>query len=274
MCGRYVSATEPQKLAVQFAAEELRVGDNAPGARKADEAATGSGANAASGFGDRSVEPETSTRPARQIQANYNVAPTNRIFTVSEDAEGVRGIDEMRWGLVPSWAKDPKIGSRMINARAETVAEKNSYRKPFATRRALVPADGFYEWRTPKSGRRKQPFFIHALDGEPLAFAGLWDRWHDRSDENAPPLYTATIITTAANTTMRPVHDRMPAILPASAWGAWLDRENHDTAALQELLVPAADDLLEMYPVSTDVGRVSNNGPELLAEIRPDQVIA
>lgn len=267
MCGRYVSATDPRKLALQFKAEELRISE-----RGAGDAGSGAGGPAA---------------------PDYNVAPTNSIAVVAEypvesaapgddtgdDAdehrrERVRAIDALRWGLVPSWAKDPKMGGRMINARAETVAEKNAYRKPFVARRCIVPADGFYEWKAPGEGRRKQPYYIRARSGEPLAFAGLWDRWYDKNDDAAPPLRTATIVTTSANEFMSTIHDRMPVMLPESAWDEWLDIDNHDKEALTRLLEPAPEDYLEMYPVSTDVGNTRNNGARLIEPIDSADVIA
>lgn len=232
MCGRYVSATDPQKLAVQFNAEELRISDSRP--------------------------PEP----------NYNVAPTNTILVVAEDADHVRHIDTMRWGLVPSWARNPSIGGRMINARAETVGAKNAYRHAFAYRRCIIPADGFYEWKRPESRGRKQPYYIRASDGQPLAFAGLWERWAHENAEDSP-LVTTAIITVGANSMLETVHDRMPAILPASTWDSWLDPANRDTEQLRKLLVPANEDVLEMYPVTTDVGSTRSNGHRLIDPIDP-----
>jgi putative SOS response-associated peptidase YedK len=193
------------------------------------------------------------------------VAPTNDVYAVLEDG-GTRHLDAFRWGLIPSWAKDPKIGSRMINARAETLAEKNAYKAAFRKRRCLVPADGFYEWKAVPGQKRKQPYFIHRADGEPVAFAGLWEVWRG-PERDQEPLRTATIITTEANETMAPVHDRMPVILPASAWGLWLDRENDDLETLGRLLVPAPPTLLTLRPVSTEVNSVRNKGPELIEPV-------
>jgi putative SOS response-associated peptidase YedK len=198
------------------------------------------------------------------LDPSWNVAPTNDVYAVLEDG-GLRHLDAFRWGLIPSWAKDPKIGSRMINARAETLAEKNAYKAAFRKRRCLVPADGFYEWKALPGQKRKQPYFIHRTDGEPLAFAGLWEVWRG-PDRDQEPLRTATIITTEANETMAPVHDRMPVILPASAWGEWLDRDLDDLEALGRLLVPAPT-LLTLRPVSTEVNSVRNKGPELIEAV-------
>jgi putative SOS response-associated peptidase YedK len=196
------------------------------------------------------------------LEPSWNVAPTNDVYAVLEDG-GTRHLDAFRWGLIPSWAKDPKIGSRMINARAETLAEKNAYKAAFRKRRCLVPADGFYEWKAVPGQKRKQPYFIHRADGEPVAFAGLWEVWRG-PERDQEPLRTATIITTEANETMAPVHDRMPVILPASAWGPWLDRDNDDLETLGRLLVPAPPTLLTLRPVSTEVNNVRNKGPELI----------
>jgi putative SOS response-associated peptidase YedK len=199
------------------------------------------------------------------LEPSWNVAPTNDVYAVLEDG-GTRHLDAFRWGLIPSWAKDPKIGSRMINARAETLAEKNAYKAAFRKRRCLVPADGFYEWKALPGQKRKQPYFIHRADGEPVAFAGLWEVWRG-PERDQEPLRTATIITTEANETMAPVHDRMPVILPASAWGDWLDRDNDDLETLGRLLVPAPPTLLTLRPVSTEVNNVRNKGPELIDEV-------
>src|SRR5690554_4724101 len=171
------------------------------------------------------------------LEPSYNVAPTNDVYAVTEDGT-TRRVDAFHWGLVPSWAKDPKIGSRMINARAETLATKNAFRSSFRRRRCIVPVDGFYEWRTVPGQRRKQPVYIHRPDGEPLAFAGLWSVWQ-RDGDTGPPLRSCTIVTTTANETLAPVHDRMPVILPPSRWDEWLDPANDDTETLGRLLVPA-----------------------------------
>lgn len=222
MCGRFASTTPPDQLAQYFGAE-------APG--DLDE-----------------VEPD------------YNVAPT-RDVPVVRVRDDIRHLDLLRWGLVPRWAKDLRIGSKMINARAETVATKNSYRSAFARRRCIVAADGFYEWKRidPKT---KQPMYIHRTDGDPLAFAGLHERWTDA--ENLREIHTCTIITTTPNATMAEIHDRMPVLLAPKHWDTWLDPANDDTDLLQALLVPAPDDLLTTYPVSDQVNNVRNNEPALL----------
>jgi putative SOS response-associated peptidase YedK len=197
--------------------------------------------------------------PVPALEPRWNVAPTQPVAVVVVTNEGPRALRTMRWGLVPSWAKDPSIGNRMINARAETLAEKPSFRDAFRKRRCLVVADGFYEWV--RDGERKRPVWIHPRAGGALAFAGLWERW---KAPDGTILETCTIVTTAANGTMAPFHHRMPVILPPSAWARWLDPMPADPAALADLLVPAPDDLLEVRPVSTRVNSPANEGPSLL----------
>lgn len=192
----------------------------------------------------------------------FNVAPTDPVSIVVEKDDR-RAITAYRWGLVPFWAKDISIGSRLINARAETLASSNAFRESFARRRCLVPADGFYEWR--RDPGRRQPFVIHRLDGAPLAFAGLWSGWRDKATGEV--LRTMTIVTTGANALMTPIHDRMPVVLAPKAWSRWLDPSLEDIAELQGLLVPAPDEGLEAYPVETLVNNVRNNGPELIVPL-------
>ena len=237
MCGRFVSSTPPDQLAKYFGADL--------------------------GVAELAEEPS----------ADFNVAPTKAVLTVYESS-GTRHLERFHWGLVPFWARDPKIGNRMINARAETLAEKNAYKRSYAKRRCIVPVDGFYEWQTIEGRKIKQPVFISRVDGEPLAFAGLWASWTDEShlDDHGEPmeLLSCTIITGDANETIAPVHDRMPVVLPPDAWDAWLDRDNHDIRSLDQLLVPAPEGLLQLRPVSTEVNNVRNNGPHLMDEIDPD----
>jgi putative SOS response-associated peptidase YedK len=230
MCGRFVAATPPDVVAAYFGAEP-----------PADE-----------GRGPR-----------------YNVAPTTDVFVVLEDG-GVRKVTEAHWGLVPVWAKDPSIGNRMINARAETLAEKNSFKSPFKRTRCIVPADGFYEWKKVPGQKAKQPVYLHSANGEPLAFAGLWTTWRPKDRPEEAALRSATIVTTSANDAVAPVHDRMPVILPASAWDAWLDAGNDELESLGKLLVPAASSVLAMHEVSTDVNSVRNQGPDLILPKPPD----
>jgi putative SOS response-associated peptidase YedK len=169
----------------------------------------------------------------------------------------------MRWGLIPSWADDPAIGARMINARAETVAMKPAFRSAFRQRRCLVIADGFYEWR--KLPRRKQPHYIRLRDRKPFAFAGLWERWtgSDRVGDAASVL-SCTIITTAPNELIAPLHNRMPVILRSKDYGTWLDPDTTQCDVLEPLLCPYPPDEMEAYPVSTHVNNPSNDTPECI----------
>lgn len=213
------------------------------------------------------------------LPENFNVAPTNDVYAVVQAADGTREVQPFHWGLVPSWAKDIKIGSKMINARAETIGEKPAFKGLFKKHRLIIPMDGFYEWQQAgegaplsKAGKpMKTPMFIHRVDGQPLAVAGLWATWRDKTvgpaDAHDPTawLHSCTVITTAANGTMSPVHDRMPVLLPADAWAEWLDPTNNDMASLQRLLVPAPNDVLTMHAVSTAVNNVRNKGAELMA---------
>lgn len=205
---------------------------------------------------------------------NYNTAPTTDVFVVHEDGS-TRRLDAFRWGLVPSWAKDISVGSRMINARSETVASKPAFRRSFTSRRCIIPADGFYEWvADPLHQKKKQPYYIHRPDGEPYAFAGLWERWRGKSGDaeegsGAEPLRSCSIITTSANERMSELHDRMPVILPRSAWDTWLDPDQHDTDLLGALLVPAPDELITFHAVSAEVNNARNKGEHLVDRIDP-----
>jgi putative SOS response-associated peptidase YedK len=219
-----------------------------------------------------------------EIQPDYNVAPTKQVPAVlnrrPKDApdgeEAVRQLRTLRWGLVPSWAKDLSIGSRMINARAETVHEKPSYRRAFAKRRCLLPADGYFEWyalqddadpaQAEKKSKkpRKQPFFIRPKDGAVMAMAGLYELWKPRDDEDAEWLWTCTVITTDAPDDLGRIHDRMPMVVEPGRWDAWLDPELTDPDEVRGLLVPAMAGTMDAYPVSKAVNSVKNNGPELI----------
>ena len=225
MCGRYVSSTPVAELAERFMVEEVKVDDRQP---------------------------------------SYNVAPTHDVLAVAVGQDGRRQLGTFRWGLAPSWAKDPKIGARMINLRSETISDKPSFRRTLARRRCILPADGFYEWKDMGKGRRKQPFFIRSRTGEPLALAGLWEVWKPHDEQDAEWLRTCTIITTEPNELLAPIHDRMPVVLPPGAWDTWLDESNQDVDALAALLVPAPADLLELYPVGNDVSNVANDGEQLI----------
>ena len=250
MCGRYASSRRPDDLAEEFEVVESRV--------------------------------------AAPLAADYNVAPTDPVYAVVErppsrdsDEPAQRQLRVLTWGLVPSWAKDPSIGSRMINARMETVAEKPAFRKAFAARRALLPADGYYEWyptsRTDARGKPvKQPFFIRPSDGGVLAMAGLYEIWRDPDKGEDDPsrfLWTCTVITTSAEDDLGRIHDRMPMLVEPQRWEAWLDPDaSRDGVDSRDLLVPAAPGRLEAFPVSTSVNNVRNNGPELVDPLPVEDV--
>jgi putative SOS response-associated peptidase YedK len=190
--------------------------------------------------------------------ARYNVAPTQPIPVVRLDA-GKLAFMLVRWGFLPSWVKDPRTFSLLVNARAESVQDKPAFRNAIRRRRCLIPADGFYEW----SGTRpRRPFFVRPKAGGPIAFAGLWETW---TGPNGEEVDTAAIVTTQANRTLMPVHDRMPVILPPDAFNLWLDCSSDDAAMAAALMVPAPDALLEAYPVSTGVNRATNDSPDLIA---------
>ncbi len=231
MCGRFASTSTPDQIATYFGAQAPELLDE-------------------------------------EIRPDYNVAPTRDVPVVRVRG-GSRRVDLLRWGLVPRWAKDLRIGSKMINARGETVATKNSFRSAFSRRRCIVAADGFYEWqRLPVAEGekpKKQPMFIHRTDGDPLAFAGLHERWTDA--EGVREIHTCTIITTAANDMMAPIHDRMPVLLAPADWDEWLDPENHDSVGLERLLVPAPNALLTAYSVSDSVNSVKNNDSSLVEPV-------
>ena len=191
----------------------------------------------------------------------YNIAPTESVLTV-RNFDG-REAAFMRWGLIPFWAKDPKIGARMINARAETVAEKPAFRNALKRRRCLVLADGYYEWQKTPAGKR--PYRIIMKSGEPFAMAGLWETWKDPQGNVVP---SCTIITTAANDLLSPIHDRMPVILHRESEEMWLTQDLEDTSALIPLLAPSPDDVLDTYEVSTLVNYARNESPEVIARLR------
>lgn len=200
-----------------------------------------------------------------QLGPRYNVAPTQPIEVVVQREDG-RVIELHRWGLVPSFAKNVNVGSRHINARAETIATTPAFRTSFARRRCVIPADGFYEWRRepgPRGGAgRKQPFLIHAADHRPLAFAGIWAPWKDPA--TGKWVLSAAVVTTRANGVVGQLHDRMPVILAPSEWPIWADPETRDPGLLNDLLRPASDDLLTLTAVSALVNNANNEGPELL----------
>ena len=196
------------------------------------------------------------------LQGRYNVAPTQPVAVVPND--GKNQLDFYLWGLIPSWAKDPEIGSRMINARAETLADKPSFRTAFRRRRCLVLADGFYEWRAEPGSKHKRPIYFRLKSGKVFGFAGLWENWHS---PDGSEILSCTIITTGPNDLVREVHNRMPAILPEEAYSMWLDPGEQDPQALYPLLQPYRASEMTAYPVSTMVNSPENESPELIVAI-------
>lgn len=203
------------------------------------------------------LEPES----APPLVARYNIAPTQSVPVVRARRDtGRLVVRNLRWGLVPSWAKDLSIGNRMINARGETVAEKPAFRAAFTRRRCGVLADGFVEWRRQPDG--KQPFLVRRVDGGGFLMAGLWERWKRGEDG---PVDSFTIVTTTPNGPVSGLHDRMPAILDPSAWSTWLDPAVEDVDALRSLIGPAPDDLLTLAPISRRINNVRHDDPDCLA---------
>jgi putative SOS response-associated peptidase YedK len=233
MCGRYAASRSPDDLAIEF--EAIKAEGQTP------------------------------------LAADYNVAPTKDVYVVrhkkERDAEGAltggghRELRAVRWGLVPSWAKDVSVGNRMLNARVESLTEKPAFRTAARTRRCIVPADGWFEWAKRLDAPTKQPYFITPEDGSTLAMAGLWEVWGRGEDR----LYTCTVVTAPAVGAMSEIHDRMPLVLPPDRWAAWLDPTREDVEALVEPTPPQLVEALELRPVSTAVNNVANNGRELLA---------
>lgn len=256
MCGRFVTVSSPQLLAERFGVDETTLPEHEP---------------------------------------DYNVTPRAGVLVVREgpprddDGEVTRVLSLVRWGLVPSWGESTAIGDKLINARAESVAEKPAFKQAFRKRRCIVPADAFYEWKVgPKpeaahganpSARRtpRQPFCVRRRDGEPLAFAGLWEIWRDTevTDGDAPDAWvrSCVIVTTRANGVLAPIHDRMPVVLGEDAWDAWLDPANRDLPGLESLLVPAPDEWVEAYPVSTRVNSPRNNDPDLVTPAEAETLL-
>ena len=236
VCGRYASTRRAQDIADEFDAIDL-----------------------------------TSDEPLRP---SYNVAPTDTVHIVrrSRRAEN-RVVQASRWGLIPSWANDPSIGARMINARAESLAEKPAFRAAFERRRCLVPADGWYEWARYTDRPGKQPYLMTTADGSGLVFAGLWEVW----GTGEQMVFSCTVVTTPAVGRLTAIHDRMPLVLPPHRWGDWLG-ESAARRSVAELLEPSPLELaesLEVRPVGAAVGNVRNNGPELMTRVeigRPEPV--
>jgi putative SOS response-associated peptidase YedK len=245
MCGRYASSRRPEDLIDEFEV--------------------------------------TSSRIAAPLEADFNVAPTKEVYAVvarprSKGEPVERQLRVVKWGLVPSWAKEASIGSRLINARMETVAEKPAFKRAFAVRRCLLPADGYYEWyqtsELTRAGKpKKQPFYIHPADGGVLAMAGLYEIWKDPTKGPDDPdqfRWTCTVITTDATDDLGRIHDRMPLMVAREHRAAWLDPAEGDPRELLDLLdllEPAMPGRLEAFPVSAAVGNVQNNGPELIAPL-------
>ncbi|MBW4481933.1 MAG: SOS response-associated peptidase [Tildeniella torsiva UHER 1998/13D] len=197
------------------------------------------------------------------VMPRFNIAPSQLVATVVATVEDPKPYFDFRlWGLIPSWAKDPTIGSRMINARAETVVEKPSFRAAFKRRRCLILADGFYEWEAISGHKTKQPHYIFLKDHAPFAFAGLWEHWSDPT--GGGELQTCTILTTTPNQLMEPIHTRMPVILAPEDYGAWLDPDYYQPQVLQEMLRPYDDGAMDRYPVSTLVNKPQNDSPDCI----------
>lgn len=193
------------------------------------------------------------------VAPRFNCAPTDPLTVVLERDDG-RLVERLRWGLIPAWAADPSQSARMINARAETVATSPAFRVALRRRRCIVPADGFYEWE--RRGATRQPWLIRRADRTPMAMAGLWSLWRDPASGHWVP--SCAVITTVANATVVPLHDRMPVLLKEEDWDLWLDTNESSAELMHELLAPAPPDLLERYPVSLRVNSVRNEGPELI----------
>ena len=194
-------------------------------------------------------------------ESRHNICPTQNVLAVRQPGGAYEAV-MLRWGLVPFWAKDLKIGARMINARSETVATKPAFRAAFKKRRCLVLIDGFYEWK--KQGTSKQPFYISRVDDQPFCVAGLWESWTDKEDPSAKPIESCTILTTEANKIMQPLHDRMPVILEQKQFDFWLDNEFSDRETLEKALVPYDSEELQTYPVDTIVNKAANDSPECI----------
>jgi putative SOS response-associated peptidase YedK len=198
----------------------------------------------------------------------YNVAPTQPVPIVRL-AEGQRSFALVRWGLLPSWVKDPRTFTPLINARGESVNDKAAFRNAMRRRRCLFPADGFYEWR--QEGKARRPFFVRARSGGPIAFAGLWETW---MGPNGEEMETAAIVTTRANRTLSPIHERMPVVVPPDAFDFWLDCRKVDGDTAAALIAPAREDVLEAFEISPAVNHVANDSPELIAPVTAAAVAA
>ncbi len=211
------------------------------------------------------IEKEFSVKIADEklFKPRYNIAPTQIVSAVLEQ-DGTRIISGLKWGLIPHWSKDDSFASKLINARAETLAEKPSFRDAFKHKRCIIPASSFYEWDKKSSGT-KQPYYFYLKDKDVFGFAGLYEEWLDK--ETGELVETCTIITTEANKVLEPVHDRMPVILKPKDYEQWLDAKEKDTGKLQKLLAPYPSEEMTAYKVGTSVNAPSNDSPELIEEI-------
>lgn len=289
MCGRFASARKRQELLEEFGVQRDRVAEPlrpdynvaptkpvyAVVTRRPEDAAKEHGAGPDAAGPDAAERDAAGDSEAGRQGAGRQGAKHEPAERDADEREGVRELRVVRWGLVPFWAKDISIGSRLINARAETVASKPAFRRAFARHRCLLPADGFYEWE--KSGdsksSRKQPYYIRREDGGVLALAGLYELWRDKDRPDDDPdswLWTATIITTRAEDEVGRIHDRMPMVIEPDRWADWLDPAGASAEALHGLMTPAASVHLTTYPVSTEVNSVRNNGPGLIEPMEGD----
>ena len=199
------------------------------------------------------------------LDSSWNIAPSTRIYAITADQSDVRHLQQMKWGLIPSWAKDATLGNKLSNARGETVHEKPSFRSAFKYHRCIIPASGFYEWKS--VGKVKYPWYMSLKSGEPMAFAGLWETWNDIQTKNTTT--TCCIITTSANSLMEPIHDRMPVILEKDQWEAWLSPQNKQVDALLPMIRPHESESMQAWPVSRDLNRVGlRNDAGLVEEIQ------
>lgn len=204
------------------------------------------------------IKKEFGVEEALEVEARYNIAPTQNILGVRQMPDGCE-MSFLKWGLIPSWAKDSSMGAKLINARSETITEKPSFREAFKRRRCIIPADGFYEWQ--RTGERKQPFFFHMRDDRLFGFAGLWDRW---KSEGGELIESCTILTTDANEALKPVHDRMPVILHPETYELWLDDDPRKSSSREELLRPFPASEMESYPVNASINSPRNQGARLI----------
>lgn len=205
----------------------------------------------------------------REFEPRYNIVPTQPVLTIRADGEksSQRVAHWHRWGLVPFWARDIKIGYKMINARSETVSEKPAFRNAIKYRRCILPASGFFEWQRKDPQKPKQPYYFHSADGDPLAMAGLWENWQDG---DGAAVFSCCMLTTGPNSLMEPIHNRMPVFLEEKDFDCWLDPDLHNPEILKPLLKPCREDLLSCRPVSTLVNSPKNDSPDILEEIDPD----